>query len=127
MTHGSLFDKISYLLPNFEYEWEEANRYSEFVEMGEARWLEKAAAGYVTHYSKIKEVLANVDLNFDSLKEPKKERFKKSFQLRTIEMPIAVKFSDTDYNLMAGNTRLSGLVYAGLDPKIWIVAQKRIN
>ena len=36
-------------------------------------------------------------------------------------MPIAVKFSDNDYDLVAGNTRLSGLVQNGIDPKIWIV------
>ena len=36
-------------------------------------------------------------------------------------MPIAVKFSDDDYDLVAGNTRLSGLVKNGIDPKIWIV------
>ena len=36
-------------------------------------------------------------------------------------MSIAVKFSDKDYDLVAGNTRLSGLVKNGIDPKIWIV------
>jgi hypothetical protein len=36
-------------------------------------------------------------------------------------MPIAVKFSDTDYDLVAGNTRLAGLVKKGINPKIWIV------
>ena len=120
-------DKISYLLPNFEYEWEEAARYPEFVEIGKDGWLEKASAGYTTNYSKIKETLGNVDLNFDSLEEPKKERFKKAFQSKTVEMPIAVKFSETDYDLVAGNTRLSGLVNAGLDPKIWIVDISDLN
>jgi hypothetical protein len=36
-------------------------------------------------------------------------------------MPIAVKFSNSDYDLLAGNTRLSGLVNNGEDPNIWIV------
>jgi len=36
-------------------------------------------------------------------------------------LPIAVKFSDNDFDLVAGNTRLSGLVRNGIDPKIWIV------
>ena len=42
-------------------------------------------------------------------------------------MPIAVKFSDKDYDLVAGNTRLSGLVQNGIDPKIWIVDISSLN
>jgi hypothetical protein len=132
MKHLKLFedfitDKINYSLPNFEYEWAEAVRYPEFVKMGKYEWLEKASDGYSTNYSKIKEILGNVDLDFDSLEEPKKERFKKAFQFKTIEMPIVVKFSEEDYDLVAGNTRLSGLIKAGLDPKIWIVDISNLN
>jgi hypothetical protein len=36
-------------------------------------------------------------------------------------MSIAVKFSDDDYDLVAGNTRISGLVKNKIDPKIWVV------
>jgi len=45
-----------------------------------------------------------------------------------IELPIAVKFNDQDrdpkslpYDLVAGNTRLSGLVALEMDPSLWIV------
>ena len=31
------------------------------------------------------------------------------------------QFSDDDYDLVAGNTRLSGLVKYGYDPKLWVV------
>jgi hypothetical protein len=113
--------EISYDYPNFEYEWEEAARYPEFVEMGKEAWIKKAGEGYDVDYSDIKDVLGNVDLDFDSLEEPKKERFAKAFSSGKIEMPIAVKFTDEDYDLVAGNTRLSGLVRAGIDPKIWVV------
>jgi hypothetical protein len=34
---------------------------------------------------------------------------------------MVVKFNDKDYDLLAGNTRLSGLINKGLDPKIWVV------
>jgi hypothetical protein len=132
LKHLKIFEdfitnEINYSLPNFEYEWEEAARYPEFVKMGKDEWLEKASDGYSTNYSKIKEILGNVDLDFDSLEEPKKERFKKAFQFKTIEMPIVVKFSEEDYDLVAGNTRLSGLIKAGLDPKIWIVDISNLN
>jgi hypothetical protein len=114
-------NEVKYTNPNFDNEWEEAERYSEFVKMGKQGWINVAKKGYVTSYSKIKNVLGNVDLKFDKLEEPKKQRFQDAFKKGTIEMSIAVKFSDNDYDLVAGNTRLSGLVKNGEDPKIWIV------
>ena len=113
--------KINYTNPNFKDEWEEAIRYSEFKEMGIKSWIEIANKGYVTNYSKIKDKLGNVDLKFDSLEEPKKQRFQDALNKGNIEMSIAVKFSDDDYDLVAGNTRISGLVKNKIDPKIWVV------
>jgi len=112
---------ITYSKPNFEYEWGEAERYSEFVEMGKENWIKTAEDGYITKYSKIKDVLGNVDLNFDSLEEPKKERFNQTFNSGTIEMPIVVKFGENDYDLVAGNTRLAGLVKNKINPSVWVV------
>ena len=113
--------KINYTNPNFKNEWEEAIRYSEFKEMGIKNWIKIANKGYATNYSKIKDKLGNVDLKFDSLEEPKKQRFQDALNKGNIEMSIAVKFSDDDYDLVAGNTRISGLVKNQIDPKIWIV------
>jgi hypothetical protein len=114
-------NRVNYSKPNFSVEWEEAIRYPEFKKMGKDEWEKIAKKGYVTKYSKIKDVLGNVDLNFNSLEKEKKERFESAFKKGEIEMPIAVKFSDSDYDLVAGNTRLSGLVNNGEDPNIWIV------
>jgi hypothetical protein len=114
-------EEIKYTEPNFDIEWEEAMRYPEFKDMGKQEWIKWASQGYTTKYSKIKNVLSNVDLNFKDLEEPKKQRFQTAFQNGTIEIPIAVKFDDTDYDLVAGNTRLSGLVKNNIDPEIWIV------
>jgi hypothetical protein len=113
--------KISYENPDFDKEWNEALRYREFEKMGKKKWIETAKNGYVTNYSSIKDVLGNVDLDFDSLDKDKLGRFKSNFKKGVIEMPIAVKFSDTDYDLVAGNTRTSGLIKNGIDPKIWVV------
>ena len=112
---------IKYSKPNFNNEWEEANRYPEFKEMGKEKWVKLAQQGYITKLSKIKSVLSNVDLEFDNLEEPKKERFNKAFKTGVIEMPIAVKFSDDEYDLVAGNTRVAGLVKNHIDPNIWVV------
>jgi len=116
-----ILEGIVYSKPNFNHEWEEAIRYPEFKEMGKDSWIEIANKGYVTTYSKISDELGNVDLNFVDLEAQKKYRFLDAYNKGTVEMPIAVKFSDTDYDLVAGNTRLAGLVRYGIDPKIWIV------
>ena len=113
--------EIKYTTPNFDAEWEEAVRYPEFNSMGKESWIRTARVGQPVSYSSIKDVLGNVDLNFKDLEEPKKQRFQAAFHKGVIEMPIAVKFSDNDYDLVAGNTRLSGLVQNGINPKIWIV------
>ena len=116
-----LLTEVKYTKPNFEYEWEEAERYPEFVEMGKDGWLKLASKGYTIKYSKIKNNLGNVDLKFDGLEEPKKQRFQSAYKNGVIELPIVVKFSDDDYDLVAGNTRLSGLVKNGEDPTLWVV------
>lgn len=112
---------IKYNIPNFENEWEEALRYREFEKIGKEEWIKTAEKGHALNYSQIKDNLGNVDLDFETLEEPKKKRFISAFNKGIIEMPIAVKFSDNDYELITGNTRLSGLVKNGIDPKIWIV------
>jgi hypothetical protein len=112
---------IKYSKPNFEKEWDEAERYPEFKEMGKDKWVELAQQGSITKLSKIKNVLSNVDLDFDGLDSGKKERFVRAFERGTIEMPIAVKFGENEYDLVAGNTRVAGLVKNHIDPSIWVV------
>ena len=121
-----ILEGITYSNPNFAKEWEEAKRYPEFSEMGKQGWIDIADKGYTTTYSKISNKLGNVDLDFEGLEEPKKQRFLDAFEKGTVEMSIAVKFSDNDYDLVAGNTRLAGLVKNQIDPKIWIVDLSKI-
>ena len=126
MRHVKLFEdfvngEIQFKQPNFDFEWKEAERYPEFKAIGKDGWIKIAQKGFVIKYSKIKNVLGNVDLNFDSLENPKKNRFKSAIKTGEIELPIVVKFSNQDYDLVAGNTRLSGLVNMGVDPLVWVV------
>lgn len=116
-----MLDKLKYRKPNFNREWLEANRYPEFQEIGKRGWLELAPNGSVVKYSNIKDVLGNVNLDFDSLEKDKKQRFIEDYKTGVIEVPIAVKFNDFEYDLLGGNTRLAGLIRIGHDPKIWVV------
>jgi hypothetical protein len=112
---------IRYIHPNFDSEWEEAERYPEFVEMGRMKWIKLGKAGYIVDYAEIKDVLGNVDLDFDGLEPIKKKYVLQYINDGLIEYPIVVKFSDIDYDLVAGNTRLSGLIKYGYNPKLWVV------
>ena len=116
-----ILNELTYKKPNFEYEWDEAKRYPEFRQWGEAEWIKLANKGYTETYSQIKDILGNVDLDFDGLEEPKKQRFQSAYDRGAIELPIVVKFATNDYDLVAGNTRLSGLVGNGKDPQLWVV------
>ena len=112
---------MKYTKPKFDEEWKEALRYREFEKMGKDKWIETANRGEIKDYSDIKNVLNNVDLDYNTLEDDKKKRFVKHFKEGVIELPIAVKFSDTDYDLLGGNTRLAGLILNKKNPKIWVV------
>lgn len=121
MKLKSLLPQIKYLTPDFNREWMEAIRYPEFVEMGKKGWIELAKKGKVMNYSDIKGVLGNVDLDFHTLEPEKQKRVAALLSKGVLEYPMVVKFSDTDYDLIAGNTRLAGLVKMGYNPKLWVV------
>ena len=113
---------MKYTKPNLEHEWMEALRYREFEKMGKEAWLKLASNDFdITNYDKIKDVLGNVDLDYDSLEEDKKKRFEEAFKKGEVEIPVAVKFNDGDYDLLAGNTRLAGLISKSINPKIWLI------
>lgn len=118
---GHLNKIMKFKKPNFDFEWNEAQRYPEFENMGKDGWIELAQNGFIMMYSEIKDVLGNVDLDFDTLDIDKKNRFKKAIKVGKMELPIVVKFSNESYDLIGGNTRLSGLVNMGVDSPLWIV------
>ena len=113
---------MKYSKPNFEHEWSEALRYREFEKMGKDKWLEKATKDFeISNFNSIKEVLNNVDLDYDTLEDEKKKRFEKHFKEGEVEIPMVVKFGENDYDLLGGNTRLAGLIGKGINPKLWVV------
>jgi hypothetical protein len=118
---------MNYKKPNFNWEWKEATRYPFFKKMGKKEWIEYAKNNFqIIPYKSIKKELGNVDLDFESLDEEKKKRFEKAFTEGVIEIPIAVQMKDSYYDLVAGNTRLAGLVKNGINPKIWVIDVREI-
>lgn len=113
---------MRYTKPNLEEEWMEALRYREFEKMGKKGWIKFASQNYsITNFEKIEDVLNNIDLDYDSLDEDKKKRFEEAFENGEVEIPIVVKFSNNDYDLLGGNTRVAGLIKNGVNPKLYVI------
>ena len=112
---------IKFIRPNFDHEFDEAKRYREFKRMPKKEWIEFAKDGRITTFSKIKDFLGNVDLDFEKLDKEKRARFQAAFKNKKIEAPIVVKFKKDDYDLLGGNTRLAGLLKKGINPKLWVI------
>jgi len=112
---------IKFIRPNFDHEFDEAKRYREFKRMPKKEWIEFAKDGTITTFSKIKNFLGNVDLDFEKLDKEKRARFQAAFKNKKIEAPIVVKFKKDDYDLLGGNTRLAGLLKKGINPKLWVI------
>lgn len=118
---------MKYIKPNFEHEWDEATRYPFFEEMGKEEWFKFVMDNSsIKNYSDIKNELGNVDLDFENLKKEKQERFLKNFKSGKLELPIAVKIYSDYYDLVAGNTRIAGLVKNKIDPKILVIDATKV-
>lgn len=120
-------EDINYTNPNFDTEWQEAKRYinhpqiEKKIKWTKEEWLNKVKNGKIIKFSEIKN-LENITNHeeFNDLFPEKVERFITAFAKKNIELPIAVKYPNGRYELIAGNTRVAGLRLKGYDPKIWV-------
>ena len=117
----------SFTNPNFAVEWDEAKRYPEFVKLGKAKWIELAKTGKpIDVDNALSNKIENTEAGeqhrheFDNLEEPKKERFRKAVEAGTVELPIIARYSDGYLELVAGNTRLTGMMREFGKGKAWI-------
>ena len=120
-------DDLKYNDPNFDNEWGEAERYIQHpnpdkkIQWTKEEWLDKVKNGKVMKFSEI-ENLQNITSpeEFEDLFPEKVERFLLAWAKKEFELPIAVKFPNGTIDLVAGNTRVTGLRNKGYDPKIWV-------
>jgi len=116
-------NKIKYILPNFEYEWEEAKRYPEFRKMGKEPWIKLASEGKTVTVRSAKGI-NNTDAedpnSFASLDKTKQRRALKQLKSGTIEMPIVAIYSDGWKELVGGNTRLTAMLAQNGKANVWV-------
>ena len=115
-----LLTEIKYTKPNFEFEWEEAERYQDLFPDKET-WFSKVKNGKV--------MTVNCDMNIQNtdmcdyegvdLHPDKVKGVEKQIVSGKVELPIVMKHSG-QYELIGGNTRLVGLSKKGLPTKAWV-------
>lgn len=113
-------EDISYSVPNFDFEWDEAQRYPELEQLGKSGWIDFAKEFGEIVDSKYLDDIGNIDLNLKGLMPSKVKRARDSFRNRKIELPIVVQI-DGQNDLLGGNTRFAYLTKQGISPKVWFI------
>ena len=114
-----LIKEVRFTKPNFDYEWEEAERYPKLFP-DKQTWLDAVKSGV--------EVEVDCGMNIQNtdmcetdvdLEPAKVDRVQKMIDSNNIELPIVMKYKGK-YELIGGNTRLVALKKAGLPTKAWV-------
>ena len=125
-------EDVAYVEPQFDAEWEEANRYPYIRKLGREGWRKLAKTGKTitvnnNNVKKISNTGADGSESLDELEPKKVERFKRAMDAGTIEMPIVIKQPNGSYDLVAGNTRLIGLMNTHGEAKVWLVDANKLK
>jgi hypothetical protein len=109
--------------PNFDFEWEEAERYPEFVKIGKAAWIELANKGKAVTIKSAKGI-NNTDAadpdSFRSLDKDKQARALAQLKSGNVEMPIVAVYPDGWKELIGGNTRLTAMLAQDGNATVWV-------
>jgi len=108
--------------PQFDVEWDEAQRYPEFKKLGKDGWVELASKGKATTIVSAKDInntdAADVD-SFKTLDPQKQKRATAQLKSGKVEMPIVAVYSDGYKELVGGNTRLTAMLAKNGKATVW--------
>ena len=121
-------NKINFTMPNFNFEWEEANRYEQYRKIGKEEWIKLAKTGKAVDVdNRMANDIENTDAgeeyrddHWDGLVQAKRDRFAKALSSGQIELPIIARYSDGQLELISGNTRLTGMMRELGKAKAWV-------
>jgi hypothetical protein len=115
-------DGRKFVEPNFSNEWEEAERYPEFVKLGKDAWIKLAKKGKAITINSAQDI-NNTDAadpdSFKLLHPEKQKRALAQLEKGIIEMPIVAVYSDGQKELIGGNTRLTAMMARDGKATIW--------
>ena len=108
--------------PQFDVEWDEAQRYPEFKKLGKDGWIKLASKGKATTIISAKDInntdAADVD-SFKTLDPQKQKRATSQLKSGNVEMPIVAVYSDGYKELIGGNTRLTAMMRDKGQATVW--------
>jgi len=116
------FGGRKFVKPNFNFEWEEAERYPEFVKLGKDAWIELARKGRAVAINSAKGINntnASNPESFKLLDPAKQKRALAQLKKGTVEMPIVAVYSDGHKELIGGNTRLTAMMAQDGQATVW--------
>lgn len=113
----------AFVKPQFDVEWEEAERYPEFVKIGKEAWIKLAKTGKavtITDASDINNTDAADPNSFKLLDPAKQKRALAQLEKGSVEMPIVAVYSDGWKELIGGNTRLTAMMARDGRAIVWV-------
>ena len=122
--------------PQFDVEWEEANRYPYLEKLGKEGWIKLAQTKgepfmiTSTNVGKIANTDAADPDSFEQLEVAKKLRFDDAIKLGRVEMPIVMvkpRSEGGGLELIAGNTRLTGLMAMQGYAMVWLFSAGHLD
>jgi len=117
---------LTFTSPQLDVEWEEANRYPYLAKLGEQGWIDLANTGREVHVTR-RDIsrIGNTDAAdynaWEELEKEKRDRFNTAIESGSIEMPIVMKRPDGKLELIAGNTRLTGILEKYSKATVWFI------
>ena len=122
ITNENFANARKFVKPNFDIEWEEAERYPEFVRLGKDAWIELARKGRAVTINSAQGI-SNTDAadpdSFKSLVPEKQKRALAQLETGTVEMPVVAVYGDGHKELIGGNTRLTAMMARDGRATVW--------
>jgi len=121
-AHAKKAFNEEFVEPQFDVEWEEAERYPEFEKIGKEEWIKLAKKGKaveITDASDIENTDAADPDSFKSLDPNKQKRALAQLEKGDVEMPIVAVYSDGYKELIGDNTRLTAMMAKDGKATVW--------
>ncbi len=112
--------QLTYTFPDAEFEWNEVKQYSSFKDKTVEEWADLLANGQLVRWSELGDVI-NFDANLENLTPEKINNVRLLVKTGKIELPIIGRWSDDQYELIGGNTRVALLTKLGYDPYVLVI------